>query len=62
MTTSDPLFEVLRAKAAAANLELLRTDPQDGPQRYFLVKRTTVRELRSICDVEALLAHLNQGR
>lgn len=54
-------FEALRARAAVAGLVLVRTDPADGPQRFFLIQRRTVRELQHVEDLEALVNHL-QGR
>lgn len=51
-------FETLRARAALAGIEVLRTDPADGCVRYFVVRRRTVRELWTIDDLEALIAHL----
>ena len=51
-------FETLRARAALAGLQLLRTDPADGWVRYFVLRRNTVRELTTIDDLEALLGHL----
>lgn len=60
--SGEELFSALRAKAEAAGLELVRTDPQDGPQRYFVIRRLTVRELHNLDDLEALANYLQQGR
>lgn len=59
--TGRASFEALRRRAEQAGLQVLRTDPADGWVRYFVVQRRTVRELSTLDDIEALIAHL-QGR
>jgi hypothetical protein len=44
-------FEGLRATAALAGFELLRTDPRDGPTRYLGVRWGVVRELGTSLDL-----------
>lgn len=44
-------FEGLRANAALAGFELLRTDPIDGQVRYLGVKWGVVRELGASLDL-----------
>jgi hypothetical protein len=44
-------FNSLRASAALAGFELLRTDPQDGPARYLGVRWGVVRELGTSLDL-----------
>jgi hypothetical protein len=44
-------FEGLRATAALAGFELLRTDPRDGPVRYLGVRWGVVRELGASLDL-----------
>lgn len=56
--SAEELFKALRAKAEAAGLTLVRTDPADGYVRYFVIRRLTVRELHNPDDVEALVNHL----
>jgi hypothetical protein len=51
-------FEALRARAALAGLQVLRTDPADGWVRYFVVQRQTVRELQTLDDLDALVAYV----
>lgn len=60
--SAEELFRALRAKAEAAGLSLVRTDPADGYVRYFVIRRLTVRELHNLDDLEALANFLQQGR
>jgi hypothetical protein len=44
-TEEEKLFATLRAAAALGGLEILRTDPADGPVRYLGRWQGVVREL-----------------
>lgn len=48
---ADKRFITLRATAALAGFELLRTDPKDGPARYLGVKWGVTREIGSSLDL-----------
>ncbi len=51
--SDDKRFVTLRAAAALAGFELLRTDPQDGPVRYLGVRWGVVREISTSLDLVA---------
>ncbi len=48
-------FETLRARAALAGIQLLRSDPQDGPPRVLIHQGGAWRELRTVDDAESLV-------
>jgi len=59
--TAKPLldaksFATLRARAAQAGIQLLRTDAADGPVRLLVENQDRIQELRTLDDVEALIA------
>ena len=54
----EKAFRTLQARVALAGMQLIRSDARDGPQRLFLTRQGVVRELVSIDDLEALIAHL----
>lgn len=49
-------FETLRALAAFAGLQAVRTDPADGPVRYFVIQGQTVRGV-DLDKLQALVKH-----
>lgn len=56
--TGEKAFRTLQARVAMVGMQLVRSDARDGPVRLFLERQGVVHELRSVDDLEALLAHL----
>lgn len=55
MTRAEKVFKGVQARAALAGIEVVRTDPQDGPPRVFVQHGAAWRELRTVEDVESLV-------
>lgn len=55
---AEKTFRTLQARVALIGMQLVRTDPADGPQRFFLVKGAKAVELCTVDDLESLLGHL----
>lgn len=55
-------FATLRAAAALAGLQIWRSDPGDGPVRYFASRRGVVRDLGDLAQVEQFLDVLGGDR
>jgi hypothetical protein len=56
MTIDQKAFSGLQARAALARIELLRTDPADGPVRLLMrCDGGSLRELNTIEEVEAVV-------
>ena len=51
-------FATLRAKLALAGHELIRTNEDDGPVRFYAGRWGCVRELRDVAAVHAFAAHV----
>lgn len=56
--TADKEFATLRAQAALRGHELHRSNPADGPTRYWASRWGMTRELPSIQDVRAFLRQI----
>ena len=54
-------WATLTARAALVGLAIFRTDPADGAVRVFVQSGASVRELRTVDDIEALAAHVAQS-
>jgi hypothetical protein len=59
--TADKEFASLRAHAALRGHELHRSNPADGPTRYWVSRWGLTRELPSIQDVRAFLRQIGTG-
>ena len=57
---AEKTFRTLQARVALIGMQLVRTDPSDGPQRYLLVKGAKAVELCTVDDLESLVVYLRE--
>jgi hypothetical protein len=56
VSAADKRFQSARARLALAGFVLMRSDPRDGEVRYLVERGGKVRLLRTLSDLEGLLA------